>query len=93
MIKIIENKMKEPTLITCGECKSTFSFEYTDIQRKEESNLLFPMGITKIIRFVVCPVCKATLIFKAPHNLEGNSCGQIIIDDKLPYSEVQKNET
>lgn len=89
MIKIIENNMKEPISITCGECKSTFSFEYTDIQRREESNLLFPMEITNIRRFIVCPVCKATLIFKAPQNLEGTSCGQIIIDEKLPDSEVR----
>ncbi len=85
MIKIIENNMKEPITITCGECKSTFSFEYTDIQRKEESNL---WGITNIRRFIVCPVCKATLNFKAPQHLEGTSCGQMIIDDKLPGSEV-----
>ena len=66
MIKIIKNNMKEPISITCGECRSTFSFEYTDIQRKEESNLLFPIGITNIKRFIVCPVCKATLDFKTP---------------------------
>lgn len=62
MIKIIENNMKEPISITCGECKSIFSFEYTDIQRKEERNLLFPVGITNIRRFIVCPVCKGRLI-------------------------------
>lgn len=89
MIKIIENNMKEPISITCGECKSTFSFEYTDIQRMEESNLLFPMGITNIRRFIVCPVCKATLNFKVPQHLDGTDCGQMIIDDKLPGSEVQ----
>lgn len=88
MIKIIENKMKEPITITCGECHSVISFEYTDIQRREESNLLFPTGITKVIRFIVCPVCKATLNFKTPQHLEGTSCSQIIIDDKLPESEV-----
>lgn len=92
MIKIIENNMKEPITITCGECKSTFSFEYTDIQRKEGSNLLFPMGITNIRRFIVCPVCKATLDFKAPQHLDGTDCGQMIIDDKFPESEVKKNE-
>lgn len=91
MIKIIENNMKEPITITCGECKSIIRFEYTDIQRKEESNLLFPIGITKTIRYIVCPVCKATLNFKAPQHLEGTSCGQIIIDEKLPDSEVHND--
>lgn len=84
MIKIIENKMKEPILITCGECKSTLSFESTDIQRMEESNLLFPVGATNIRRYIVCPVCKATINFHVPQHLEGTDCGQIIIDDKLP---------
>ena len=92
MIKIIENNMKEPITITCGECKSTFSFEYTDIQRKAESDYLIPIGITKIIRFIVCPVCKATLNFKAPQHLEGTSCGQIIIDEKLPDSEGHEDD-
>ena len=89
MIKIIENNMKEPISITCGECKSIISFDYTDIQRREESDFLFPTGITKIRRFIVCPVCKATLNFKTPQHLEGTSCGQVIIDVKLPDSEVQ----
>lgn len=84
MIKIIENKMKEPISITCGECKSTFSFEYTDIQRKEESNPFFPVGVTNIRRFIVCPVCKATLNFHVPQHLYGTDCGQITIDVKLP---------
>ena len=89
MIKIIENNMKEPISITCGECKSIFSFEYTDIQRKEESDLLFPIGITKIRRFIICPVCKATLNFHVPQHLDGTGCAQMIIDEKLPESEVQ----
>lgn len=87
MIKIIENNMKEPILITCGECKSTFSFEYTDIQRKEESNLFIPVGISNIRRFIVCPVCKATLNFHVPQHLVGTDCGQMIIDDNLPESD------
>ena len=91
MIKIIENNMKEPITITCGECNSIIRFEYTDIQRREESDFLFPTGITKIRRFIVCPVCKATLNFKVPQHLEGTSCGQIIIDEKLPDSEVHND--
>lgn len=84
MIKIIENKINEPILITCGECKSLFSFEYSDIQRKEESNPFFPLGVTNIRRFIVCPVCKATLNFHVPQHLEGTDCGHMTIDDMLP---------
>ena len=89
MIKIIKNNMKEPITITCGECNSIIRFEYTDIQRREEINPLAPTGITKSIRFIVCPVCKATLIFKAPQHLRGISCCQIVLDEKLPDSKEE----
>lgn len=86
MIRIIENKMKEPITITCGECHSIFTFEFTDIQRVEENSLCFPIGITKVRRYVICPVCKADLVYKAPQHLYGTSCGQIVLDENVPAS-------
>lgn len=90
MIKIIECNLQGPILMECNECKSKFSFEFTDIQRREENNILLPWGCVNIRRYVVCPVCKATINFKVP--LEGVTCDLQFVDEDLPNSEGHEDD-
>ena len=59
-MKIIKNKWNVPLEVSCAECKSVISIESDDVRRTEEYNIL---GYMKIRRYVICPVCKATLDF------------------------------
>lgn len=55
-MKIIKNTMTTPIEITCPECKSVLEYTYSDIKRRDESNIFgFYTGVT---RYIVCPVCK-----------------------------------
>lgn len=54
-IEIIHNSMTEPIKCVCDNCKSEFTYNYEDIQRREESTFL---GTFYTKRFVICPVCK-----------------------------------
>ena len=54
--KIIKNTMVDPAEMTCKCCKSIFTYNFQDIQRKEESWLLGMSTITR--RYITCPVCK-----------------------------------
>lgn len=58
MIKIIKNTMIDPVECTCPFCESVFSYNYEDIQRREECNIL---GTSYTSRFVICPVCKCDI--------------------------------
>lgn len=89
MIKIIECNLQGPILMECNECKSKFSFEFTDIQRREEDSLFIPLGHETIRRYVVCPVCKATINFKVP--LEDITFDLQVKDEELPNSEVHND--
>ena len=42
---IIKNTMVEPTEMTCDECKSVFSYNYQDIESKEELTLPEPYEV------------------------------------------------
>ena len=53
-IQIIKNTMVDPIEMTCECCKSVFSYNYQDIQRKQEVNIFS----STIRRIVTCPVCK-----------------------------------
>ena len=55
-IQIIKNTMVDPIEMTCECCKSVFSYNYQDIQRKQETTLFNFNPVTK--RFITCPVCK-----------------------------------
>ena len=55
-IEIIKNTMVDPIEMTCECCKSVFTYNFQDIQRREE-RMFFGMGTTTR-RFVTCPVCK-----------------------------------
>lgn len=55
-ITIIKNTMVDPIEMTCECCKSVFTYNFQDIQRREE-RILFGMNST-IKRVVTCPVCK-----------------------------------
>lgn len=55
-IEIIKNTMVDPIEMTCECCKSVFTYNFQDIQRREE-RILFGMNST-IRRVVTCPVCK-----------------------------------
>ena len=90
MIKIIECNLQGPIMMECNECKSKFSFEFTDIQRREENNLFLPIGCGTIRRYVVCPVCKATIDFKVP--LENITFNLQVKDEDLPDSEGHKDD-
>ena len=87
MIKIIECNLQGPIMMVCNECKSKFSFEFTDIQRREEASLI---GFTTIKRYVVCPVCKATIDFKVP--LEKITFDLQVTDEVLPNSEGHEDD-
>ena len=52
-IKIIKNTMIDPIEMTCNNCKSVFTYNFQDIQRREE-RLFFGAGTT-IERYVTCP--------------------------------------
>lgn len=54
-IKIIKNTLEDDILMTCHECGSEFSFNYTDIRRDESTSIL---GNRVVNRYVICPVCK-----------------------------------
>ena len=62
-MKIIKNNWTAPLETTCAECKSVFSIESDDVRRSVDQDLL---GFRRIRRFVICPVCRATLDFKFP---------------------------
>ena len=95
-MKIIKNNWTAPLETTCAECKSVFSIESDDVRRSEDKDLL---GFRRIRRYVICPVCRATLDFEFP------SDDTDVIDETLKEierlaerddskkSEVQKNET
>ena len=53
-IKIISNSMTDPIKCICNNCESVFTYNYEDIQRREENNLF---GTSYARRFVICPVC------------------------------------
>lgn len=55
-ITIIKNTMTDPIEMTCECCKSVFTYNFQDIQRREES--MFLGMSTTIKRYVTCPVCK-----------------------------------
>ena len=58
MKKILKNNMTKPIKCQCKDCGSLFEFDYTDIQRREETSLALLYGSsTFTVRFVVCPVC------------------------------------
>ena len=71
-MKIIKNNWTVPLETSCPECKSVISIESGDIRRSEDKNLL---GYTIIKRYVICPVCKATLDFKFPSDESSKSEG------------------
>ena len=54
--KIIKNTMVDPIEMTCSCCKSVFTYNFQDIQRKEE-HMFLGLGST-VRRYVTCPVCK-----------------------------------
>ena len=56
MKKIILNTLVEPIEMTCENCRSIFSFNFEDIERRESETF---MGFKNVNRFVVCPVCKS----------------------------------
>jgi len=89
MIKIIECNLQGPIMMQCNECKSKFSFEFTDIKRIEENSLY--LGGTIFRRYVVCPVCKATINFKVP--LENITFDLQVKDEDLPDSEVRHEDS
>ena len=62
-MKIIKNNWVAPLQSTCAECKSVIEIDSDDVRRSEEHDIL---GYTRIRRYVVCPVCKATLNFNFP---------------------------
>lgn len=55
MKKIILNTMEKPVEMQCENCRSIFSFNFEDIERRESETF---MGFKSVNRFVVCPVCK-----------------------------------
>lgn len=55
-ITIIKNTMVDPVEMTCDCCKSVFTYNFEDIQRREESMFLGMSTITR--RYITCPVCK-----------------------------------
>lgn len=55
-IEIIKNTMVDPIEMTCKCCKSVFTYNFQDIQRREESMFLGMSVTTR--RYVTCPVCK-----------------------------------
>ena len=57
-VKILKNTMVDPIEKTCKNCRSIFTFNYEDIQRKERDSFI---GYTITDVYVVCPVCKASL--------------------------------
>lgn len=57
-IKIIQNSMTDPIECVCPYCELVFSYNYEDIQRREENNLF---GTAYVRRFVICPVCKCDI--------------------------------
>lgn len=75
-MKIIKNNWTVPLETSCAECKSVISIESDDVRRSEENDFL---GYMRIRRYVICPVCKATLDFKFP-------------SDDADKSEVIRNE-
>lgn len=75
-MKIIKNNWTVPLETSCAECKSVISIESDDVRRSEDNDFL---GYTRIRRYVICPVCKATLDFKFP-------------SDDADKSEVIRNE-
>lgn len=56
MIKIIKNTMTEPITMTCGFCRSVFTYNYEDIRVRDVQPLGFMSPIRT--RFIECPVCK-----------------------------------
>lgn len=56
MKKIILNTMVKPVEMQCENCRSIFSFNFEDIERRESETF---MGFKAVDRFVVCPVCKS----------------------------------
>jgi len=56
MKKIILNTLEKPVEMTCENCRSIFSFNFEDIERRESETF---MGVKMVNRFVVCPVCKS----------------------------------
>ena len=56
MRKIILNTMVKPVEMQCENCRSIFSFNFEDIERRESESFL---GVKIVNRFVVCPVCKS----------------------------------
>lgn len=69
-MKIIKSNWTVPFETSCAECKSVISIESDDVKRSEDRDLL---GFTRIRRYVICPVCKATLDFKFPSDDENKS--------------------
>lgn len=55
-IEIIKNTMVDPIEMTCECCKSVFTYNYKDIQRREE-HMFLGLGST-VRRYITCPVCK-----------------------------------
>lgn len=54
--EIIKNTMVDPIEMTCECCKSVFTYNFQDIQRREE-RLFLGMSVSTR-RYVTCPVCK-----------------------------------
>lgn len=69
-MKIIKNNWTVPLETSCAECKSVISIEPDDVRRSEDNDFL---GYTRIRRYVICPVCKATLDFKFPSDESNKS--------------------
>ena len=62
-MKIIKNNWDAPLQSSCAECKSVIEIDSDDVRRSEDRDFL---GHMVIRRYVICPVCKATLDFKFP---------------------------
>ena len=87
MIKIIKNTMTEPIEAQCGECNSLFTYNYEDIHREEVQDFFFNK---KTRRFLICPVCKANLVF---HNSEAPKVIYASSNAERPdKSEVKEND-
>jgi hypothetical protein len=77
MIKIIKNTMEDPIECTCPTCSSVISYNYQDLKREETRNLFgYPTGYNI---YIICPVCKATIMTPRPSN---DRNPKIIFDDE-----------
>ena len=63
-MEIIKNNWTVPLETSCPECKSVISITADDVKRTEDRDYI--LGRLLIRRYVICPVCKATLDFKFP---------------------------